>query len=101
MMTIEFDPLAVLELNDAVEYYNFKLEGLGDRFKDDVKKGINKIANFPDAWQHQTSRTRRFVLNTFPYKIIYAVKKTRILILAIASSHREPHYWIDRIDRAK
>ncbi|MBB6482694.1 type II toxin-antitoxin system RelE/ParE family toxin [Spirochaeta isovalerica] len=95
-MTIEFDPLALLELNDAVEYYNFKLAGLGDRFKDDVRIGINRILEYPDAWQQQTSRTRRFVLNSFPYKIIYAIQTERIIILAIANSHREPDYWVNR-----
>jgi hypothetical protein len=96
-MEIEFDPLAILELNDATDYYNFKLNGLGDRFKEDVKKGIQKIVDYPDAWQHQTSRTRRFVLNSFPYKIVYAVQNDKIIIIAVANSHREPDYWIDRI----
>ncbi|MBI9097911.1 MAG: type II toxin-antitoxin system RelE/ParE family toxin, partial [Spirochaetaceae bacterium] len=96
---IEFDPLAVLELRDTVEYYNFKLMGLGDRFKEDVQKGISRIAEYPDAWQHQTSRTRRFVLNSFPYKIIYAIHKETITILAIANSHREPDYWVNRIEK--
>ena len=95
-MNIEFDPLALYEMNDAIEYYNFKLQGLGDRFKDDVKKGIQRIIEYPYAWQQQTTRTRRFLLNSFPYKIIYSVKKDNIYILAIANTHREPDYWIDR-----
>jgi plasmid stabilization system protein ParE len=95
-MTIEFDPLALLELNDAIDYYNFKLEGLGDRFRDDIRTGINRITEYPDAWQHQTPRTRRFVLNSFPYKIIYALQTNKIVILAIVHSHRKPDYWVDR-----
>lgn len=74
-MKIDFDPLALLELNDAVEYYNFQLQGLGDRFKGDIKHGLKKISNHPNAWQSQTLRSRRFVLNTFPYKIVYTVKE--------------------------
>ncbi|MDC7221812.1 MAG: hypothetical protein PQJ59_17905 [Spirochaetales bacterium] len=67
-MIVEFDPLALFELNDAVEYYNFKLSGLGDRFRKDVGKGIDRIIEYPKAWQCQTSRTRRFLLNLFPFK---------------------------------
>jgi len=37
-MNINFDPLALLELNDAVDYYNFQLEGPCDRFKEYVKQ---------------------------------------------------------------
>lgn len=95
-MKIDFDPLALLELNDTVEYYNFQHQGLGDRFKKDVKSGLKKISDHPNAWQLQTSRSRRFVLNSFPYKIVYAIKKDQIIILAIANSHRKPDYWIDR-----
>ena len=95
-MKIDFDPLALLELNDAVEYYNFQLQGLGDRFKEDIKHGLKKISDHPNAWQLQTLRSRRFVLNTFPYKIVYTIKEEQIIVLAIANSHRKPDYWIDR-----
>jgi hypothetical protein len=95
-MDVEFDPLPLLEMNDAVEYYNYKHQGLGDRFKEDVKKGLLRIIDYPNAWQHQTLKTRRFLLNSFPYKIIYSIRKDKIFILAIANTHREPDYWVDR-----
>ena len=31
-------------------------------------------------------RSRRFVLNTFPYKIVYTVKENQIFVLAIVTS---------------
>ena len=95
-MKILFDPLAVLELKDTVEYYNFCDPGLGDRFRRSILQGIKKIAEYPEAWQHQTERTRRFVLKTFPYKIIYSNNKDALYILAIACSHRKPDYWVER-----
>jgi hypothetical protein len=48
-MDVEFDPLPLLEMNDAVEYYNYKHQGLGDRFKEDVKKGLLRIIEYPNA----------------------------------------------------
>jgi hypothetical protein len=36
-MKIEFTNYAFYELRDAVDYYNLKLEGLGDRFKENVQ----------------------------------------------------------------
>ncbi len=95
-MEVVFDPLALLELRDAVEYYNFQLEGLGDRFKVEVQLGIQRIVSYPEAWQYQTERTRRFILKSFPYKIIYAIDNNTIIVVAIANSHREPDYWVDR-----
>ena len=42
-MKVEFDPLALLELNDAVDYYNYLRRGLGDRFKNEVRLAIIRI----------------------------------------------------------
>jgi hypothetical protein len=36
-MKIEFTIHAYYEFRDAVDYYNLKLEGLGDRFKENVQ----------------------------------------------------------------
>ena len=95
-MKIEFTIHAYYELRDAVDYYNLKLEGLGDRFKENVQEGLTRIEAYPDAWEKQTESTRRYVLNRFPYKIVYRVLNDVIYILAIACSHRNPDYWVDR-----
>jgi hypothetical protein len=39
-MKVLFDKLANLELDDASEYYEFEVPGLGVRFKEEVKRGI-------------------------------------------------------------
>lgn len=97
-MKIEFSIYAHYELRDAIEYYNLKLESLGERFKDSILEGLKRIKEYPDAWEKQTETTRRYVLNRFPFKIIYRVKNNIIYVLAIACSHRKPEYWIDRDD---
>jgi hypothetical protein len=91
-----FDPQAKRELEDAIEYYNFLQVGLGNKFKESVYRGIIKIQEYPNAWQKQTKRSRRYILDTFPYKIIYYVNNDCIYIVAIANSHRHPDYWAAR-----
>ena len=48
-MKIVFDKLAQLELDDALEYYELEVPGLGARFKVEVKRGIRRIREYPDA----------------------------------------------------
>ena len=96
-MKIVFDKLAQLELDDALEYYELEAPGLGKRFKVEVKSGIRRIHEYPDAWTKEKNDVRRYYLHKFPYKILYSIEEDYIYVIAIAHCHRRPDYWIDRI----
>lgn len=96
-MKILFDELAKAELEDAVIYYEFELVGLGAEFKDEVKHGLLRIRDFPEAWAKEKDDIRHYLLHKFPYKILYSIEKNYIYIIAIAHCHRRPNYWIERI----
>jgi plasmid stabilization system protein ParE len=97
MMDVLFDELAVYELNDASEFYELEVPGLGIRFKNEVKKAIRRIREYPLAWSKEQDSIRRCLLHKFPYKIIYSIENDYIYIIAIAHCHRRPDYWIDRL----
>jgi hypothetical protein len=48
-MDIIFSSFALQELLDAEEFYNFELAGLGNRFNEEIKKAVLRIAEYPDA----------------------------------------------------
>ncbi len=96
-MQILFDKLARLELDDASEYYEFQMPGLGSRFRKEVKHGIRRICKYPTASAKERGDVRKHLLYKFPYKILYSIEKNYIYIIAIAHCHRQPDYWIDRI----
>jgi len=41
------DKLAKLELDDAAQYYELQIPGLGIRFEEEVKLGIRRILEYP------------------------------------------------------
>ncbi len=94
---IRFLEIAQIELNEAVDYYNYEMPGLGDTFLIEVLNALDRIAKFPEAWQICSERTRRCRLRRFPYGIMYQARKDGLLIVAIANLHRKPDYWKDRI----
>lgn len=96
-MDVEFIEPASIELDDAIQYYNLKSYGLGDKFFDEVLKIAELISRFPEGWTQNTEHTRKAVLKKFPYNLIYTLHNNKIYILAVAHQHREPEYWIDRI----
>jgi len=96
-MEIKILEAAEAELDEVFEYYNSQLPGLGEEFLLEFLKGTDRIKNYPDAWHPFSSETRRCRLDRFPYAIIYLRESERIMIIAVASLHRKPFYWKDRI----
>ena len=97
-MKIEFLPEAKDELDDAIEYYELQVSGLGATFKNIAKSTIKRISTFPNAWTEIRPDVRRCIMHKFPYNVLYSVEEECILIIAIAHHHRHPNYWTDRLD---
>lgn len=91
-MTLKISQIAFLEIEDAKEFYNLQKPTLGDTFKNDVKKTIENIKNFPNLYPNITNELKRTVLHRFPYSIFYAITNDTILILSVAHQHRKPFY---------
>jgi hypothetical protein len=78
---VRFLAEAEAELDDAVAYYEVQLAGLGTDFAAEVRAGLARIEEYPEAWQSLGSRVRRYRLNRFPYGIIYAVLGEEIIVV--------------------
>lgn len=92
-MKIRFLTPASRDLADAAEYYEKQIPGLGIQFMDEVEAAISRIVAFPLAWQPLSQRTRRCLLNRFPYGLIYEQRKSEIVIVAVGHQHRQPDFW--------
>ena len=93
-MKIVFSKLALLELEDAIAFYETELAGLGRLFKEEIKSSVSRIKEHPEAWSIERGDVRKALLHRFPYKILYSVEKDHIIVLAIAHQHRKPNYWV-------
>ncbi|HHO65048.1 MAG TPA: type II toxin-antitoxin system RelE/ParE family toxin [Epsilonproteobacteria bacterium] len=97
MLSVEFLDAAEKELDDIFAYYEFQQKDLGYRFVEEVKNSIELIVSYPDAWTKSSASTRRCLVKTFPYGVIYQKRDHVILIVAIASLYKEPEYWVSRL----
>ena len=98
-MQVEFIEPASIELDDAILYYNLQSEGLGEKFLDEVLETVELISTFPQIWSQNSESTRKAVLRKFPFNLIYSKHEEKIFIIAVAHQHREPEYWIDRLNQ--
>jgi plasmid stabilization system protein ParE len=95
-MKIIFSKYARQELDDATQYYEIEYQGLGKRFRDEVRKAAKRISEYPEAWSVERGEVRKCTLHKFPYKLLYSVESNHVFIIAVAHQHRRPDYWIER-----
>ena len=94
-MKVEISKFAQRELEDAILYYELEQKGLGLRFKDEVKKSVDRIKIYPKAGSIEIGELRKCIVHKFPYKVLYSVQKGKIVVLAFAHQHRKPGYWLE------
>ncbi|MBS1503613.1 MAG: type II toxin-antitoxin system RelE/ParE family toxin [Bacteroidetes bacterium] len=84
-------PKAEKEILEAWEWYEEQQIGLGDRFKDEVRKKIQSILNNPFVYP-QKGKYREAQVDIFPFLIVFKVNRRNdhILILSVFHTSRHP-----------
>ena len=96
-MTVRFLKIAQVELREAVRYYESQASGLVADFLLEVTAAIDRITEFPAAWQTVDVELRRCQLSRFPYALVYAEDGDGVLIVAVSHLHRRPENWQRRL----
>jgi plasmid stabilization system protein ParE len=94
---LDIHPSALAELKAAVSWYLEQNETTANKFVAAVDRAIDLILASPRRWPAGELETRKFVLQRFPYAVIYNDKESVVTILAVAHGHRQPGYWKDRL----
>jgi toxin ParE1/3/4 len=91
-----FDPAAKAELSQAALYYEDCRHGLGEEFLVAVEAAFDQIRKYPTLWRTLKGRFRRYLVQQFPYGVIYAVEGRTIYVAAVMHVKRKPGYWASR-----
>lgn len=91
-------PEAENDLKEAFSWYEDKRQGLGYDFLLHIDAGIRFIERNPEIYPPEYKETRKYLVKRFPYKIIYLVKKERIIVLAVIHGKRRPNVIKKRIN---
>jgi len=100
-MKLRLLPEADAEVMAAAQWYENQSPGLGERFLSETIDSFSVIERLPrrSARVHfQTTRDiRRRLLDHYPYAVVYEVRTSECLVVAIAHAARRPGYWRDRL----
>jgi len=103
-MKARFLPAAVLELESAADDYEEAGPGLGGEFRQEVRSIVALIERHhrigPSVNMDTKTALREFLLDRFPYRLIYSIDANDIVIVALAHQHRRSGYWRGRVEES-
>ncbi|MEI9961738.1 MAG: type II toxin-antitoxin system RelE/ParE family toxin [Limisphaerales bacterium] len=85
-----FAPLARLEFEDAVAWYNEQRPGLGEEFRMEVNRTLQQILHSPERFRLTTRITHKAVLHRFPYSLYYSIELDAINVASVFHGARNP-----------
>jgi plasmid stabilization system protein ParE len=88
---------AELEIEDAFEHYRRDSQQIAERFLEEIGFTLKLIRSHPKLYPPYTKNTRRRVLGSFPFSVVFQEKEDVILILAVAHAKRREGYWTKRL----
>lgn len=80
-----------------VSYFTAVSPRLGRRFDEAVQKAEALAAEFAEAGFPYKYGTRRVFPGRFKFSIVYLVRDTEVVIVAVAPFKRKPGHWRSRI----
>ena len=101
-MLLRFLEDALVEYEDAVEYYERVQAGLGDAFVRDVEETLAITLELPEMGSPVRGApdnviVRRRLVKRFGVEINYVILESELVVVAIFHSKRHPGYWRDRL----
>ena len=82
---------------EAASYYDSKEPGLGTEFVEELDRTVRRVLGHPYAGSPGPRATRSYLMERFPYSVVYRIDPGEILIVALQHHSRDPHRWQDRI----
>jgi len=97
-MRLEYHPNVKLELEQARDFYEQQIPGLGAKFIDEFERQVLQIAGMPKRFRIIQADTRRALMNRFPYAIYFRLVTPNLIRITLVKHQRKhPIYGMERI----
>lgn len=98
MVKVVYRPEVADDLQQARDWYNEKVHGLGEEFLDEFWKKMNSVGQSPESFSLFENDIRSARLARFPYLIHYRYQSQneKLVVLAVMFGGRDVSAWISR-----
>lgn len=88
--------LAQIEFDEAHDFYESRVQGLGHRFSDSVHGVLFRIGNNPKGFPIAKQNIHRAIVPGFPYRVYYYEEANRVVVISVFHTSRNPAVWMKR-----
>lgn len=81
------------DLAGAYGWYEEQRTGLGEQFLAAVSSAFEAIGEFPEMFVQVHGEVRRAIVSRFPYAVFYRIEPSRVVILTVLHTARDPRLW--------
>jgi plasmid stabilization system protein ParE len=98
---LDFLPHVEQDVQDAYDWYELQLPGLGEDFLLSADAAINAIARQPLLSAAEYKGVRKLKTKRFPFGVFYVIDKDTITVIAIIHLARHPKTWKSRTTKKR
>lgn len=91
-----FHPDAVVEAEEARDWYAQRSPQVALDFLEELERAITVVVDAPERWPESEDGARRYVLQRFPFLLVYRYIDNVVEFVAVAHGRRRPGYWTNR-----
>lgn len=95
--TFRFHPQAREEFREAIRWYRARNVNAGIEFRKAVSTAVREVVQSAGRWPRYLYGTHRYVLQRFPFSVVYLDDPEMVTIIAVAHAKRKPGYWKSRV----
>jgi toxin ParE1/3/4 len=86
------------DVYDSYRWYENQKEGLGEQFLNALDTAEQAITNNPQAYSFRyKKKVKGFVVDRFPYLIMYILSGNNIDVLSVFNTNQHPKKWKNRL----
>ena len=88
------------DILSSIKWYEEQHAGLGIQFIEELEHARNAIRENPEAYAiRYKGIVRGYVVNRFPFLVLYVVSKQTIDVLAVFHTRQHPEKWKNRLEK--
>lgn len=92
-----FSPEAEQDIREAVAWYRARQPGVARAFRKAVQAATEEVRVHPFHYAVREGDVRHFVLDGWPYSILYLVLDDVVAIVSVFHDRRDPMEWKMRL----
>jgi plasmid stabilization system protein ParE len=94
---VTFTDAAVVDVAEAVEWYESQNPAAAERFFNEVKAATDRISSRPLLFPTISGDVRRALLIRFPHALLFRLADQRAVVIACFHTSRDPQRWKERV----